>query len=81
MTTKMKNPYHELGDGFVSSVFAGNRGKIEGNQAGLHERLKQYAYYVTENAVEAGDALLANDLLDAAKRLDPERSSRVDRER
>lgn len=70
---KMKNPYCALGNAFVSSVVEGNRGKIEGNQAGLSDRLRQYSYYVTENSVEAGDALLANDLRDAAKRLNPDR--------
>lgn len=73
---KMDNPYYALGEAFVSSVLAGNRGKIEGNQIGLHDRLRRYAYYVQENAVEAGDALLVNDLLDAAKRLDPDRVQR-----
>jgi len=63
------NPYHVLGEAFVSSVIAGNLGKIEGNQIGLSDRLREYAYYVQENATEAGDALLVNDLLDAAKRL------------
>lgn len=70
---KMANPYYDLGDAFVSSVIAGNRGKMGGNQIGLHERLRRYAYFVQENAVEAGDALLVNDLLDAARRLDPDR--------
>lgn len=69
---KMEHPYHALGEAFVSSVLAGNRGKIEGKQIGLADRLRQYAYYVQENAVEAGDALLVNDLLDAARRLEPE---------
>ena len=69
--TKMANPYHTLGEAFVSSVVAGNRGRIEGKQEGLSDRLRQYAYYMQENAVEAGDALLVNDLLDAAKRLAP----------
>lgn len=70
---KMEHPYHALGEALVSSILAGNRGKVEGNQIGLSDRLRQMAYYVTENAVEAGDALFANDLLDAAKRLDPDR--------
>ena len=69
---KTENPYYTLGEAFVSSVVAGNRGKIEGKQEGLSDRLRQYAYYLTENMVEAGDGLLVNDLLDAAKRLDPE---------
>lgn len=68
---KMENPYYALGEAMVASILAGNRGKIEGNQIGLSERLRQMAFYVTENAVEAGDALFANDLLDAAKRLRP----------
>lgn len=67
---KMANPYYELGEAFVDSVVAGNTGKIEGKQIGLSDRLRRYAYYVQENAIEAGDALLVNDLLDAAKRLD-----------
>ena len=67
---KMENPYYTLGEAFVSSVVVGNRGKITGNQIGLSDRLRQYAYYITENAVEAGDALLANDLLDAARQLE-----------
>lgn len=69
---KMENPYHQLGEDLVSSILAGNHGKLTGNQIGLSDRLRQMAYYVTENAVEAGDALFANDLLDAARRLDPE---------
>jgi hypothetical protein len=70
--TRMENPYRTLGDAFVDSVVGGNRGKIEGKQEGLSDRLRQYAYYLTENMVEAGDALLVNDLLDAAKRLSPQ---------
>lgn len=66
---KMENPYYALGEAFVSSVVAGNRGKLTGNQVGLSDRLRQYSYY-TENAIEAGDALLANDLLDAARQLE-----------
>lgn len=73
---KMEHPYYALGEAMVSSILAGNRGKVEGNQTGLSDRLRQMAYYITENAVEAGDALFANDLLDAAKRLDPDRVSR-----
>lgn len=68
---KMENPYYTLGEAFVSSVVGGNRGRIEGKQEGLSDRLRQYAYYLTENMIEAGDALLVNDLLDAAKRLAP----------
>lgn len=71
---KMENPYYQLGEDLVSSIVAGNRGKLTGNQIGLSDRLRKMAYYVTENAVEAGDALFANDLLDAARRLDPERA-------
>lgn len=67
---KMENPYYTLGEAFVSSVLAGNRGKVTGNQIGLPDRLRKYAYYVTENATEAGDALLSNDLLDAARQLE-----------
>lgn len=69
---KMENPYHALGNAMVDSVLAGNLAKIEGKQIGLSDRLRQYAYYLTENMIEAGDGLLVNDLLDAAKRLDPE---------
>jgi hypothetical protein len=72
---KMENPYHTLGEAFVSSIVAGGTGKIQGKQEGLSERLRQYAYYMQENAVEAGDALLVNDLLDAAKRLTPTQTS------
>lgn len=68
--TKMENPYDKLGEAFVSTVVAGNRGKIEGRQIGLSDRLREYAYYRQENAVEAGDALLVNDLLDAARQLE-----------
>lgn len=70
MSDKMQNPYEMLGDALVDSVVAGNRGKLTGSQIGLSERLRQYAYYRQENAVEAGDALLVNDLLDAARQLD-----------
>lgn len=73
---KMKHPYHSLGEALVSSVLAGNRGKVEGNQIGLSDRLRQMAFYTTENAVEAGDALFANDLLDATKRLERSSQSR-----
>lgn len=75
---KMSNPYDDLGEAFVSSVVAGNRGKIEGRQLGLSERLRQYAYYRQENATEAGDALLVNDLLDATRQL--ELAARMERE-
>jgi hypothetical protein len=67
---KMENPYHVLGEAFVQSVLGGNRGKIAGNQVGLAKRLREYSYFVTENMVDAGDALLANDLLDAARFID-----------
>lgn len=66
----MQNPYTKLGDALVDSVVAGNPGKMTGNQIGLSDRLRQYAYYRQENAAEAGDALLVNDLLDAARRLE-----------
>jgi hypothetical protein len=69
---KMENPYHALGEAFVSSAVAGNRGKMTGNQIGLSDRLRQMAYYTQENATEAGDALLVNDLLDAARQLERE---------
>lgn len=68
--TRMQNPYDTLGDALVNSVVAGNPGKLTGNQIGLSERLRQYAFYRQENAVEAGDALLVNDLLDAARQLE-----------
>lgn len=67
---KMQNPYAVLGEAFVDSVVAGNTGKLPGSQIELSERLRQYAYYRQENAVEAGDALLVNDLLDAARQLE-----------
>lgn len=67
---KMQNPYDALGDALVVSVASGNPGKLTGNQIGLSERLRQYAYFRQENAVETGDALLVNDLLDAARRLE-----------
>lgn len=73
-----ENPYHKLGEAFVSSVVAGNRGKITGNQIGLSDRLREYAFYRQENAVEAGDALLVNDLLDAVRQL--ERNARLPQE-
>lgn len=66
---KLENPYHVLGEQFVQSVMGGNRGKITGNQEGVADRLRRYSYYVTENMVDAGDALLANDLLDVARNL------------
>lgn len=66
----MQNPYDALGDALVDSVAAGNRAKLTGNQIGLSERLRNYAYYRQENAAEAGDALLVNDLLDAARKID-----------
>lgn len=68
---KAVNPYSELGKAFVTSILAGNRGKIEDRQIGLSERLQKYAFYIQENAKEAGEALLVNDLLDAAERLRP----------
>lgn len=71
--TSMQNPYDVLGDALVDSIAAGNRGKLTGNQIGLSERLRQYAYFRQENAVEAGDALLVNDLLDAARQLERSR--------
>jgi hypothetical protein len=54
----------------ISSLLAGNPGKMTGNQIGLSDRLRSYAYYRQENATTAGDAQLVNDLLDAARQLD-----------
>lgn len=70
MPVTMDDPYTKLGTAFVGSIAVGNRGKITGNQIGLPDRLREYAYYRQENATEAGDALLVNDLLDAARQLD-----------
>jgi hypothetical protein len=65
----MPNPYETLGDAMINSVVAGSRGQIGGDPVGLPERLRQYAFYRQENASTAGDALLVNDLLNAAKLL------------
>lgn len=65
----MKNPYEALANAFVNSVVAGDRGKITGNQTGLGDRLREYAFYCQERAKETGDAFLVNDLLDAARQL------------
>lgn len=65
----MQNPYETLADGFIKNVIAGNRGTIGGEPMGLPDRLREYAYYRQENATEASDALLVNDLLTAAREL------------
>lgn len=70
MSVVAKNPYETLGNSFVESVVAGNTGKLTGRQAGLSDRLRSYAYFRQENATTAGDALLVNDLLDAARQLE-----------
>ena len=73
MTIIVQNPYEALGDALVDSIVTGNRGKVTGNHIGLSDRLRQYAYYRQQNAVEASDALLVNDLLDAARQLERRR--------
>lgn len=65
----MQNPYKSLGTAFVTQVVAGARTEVKSNVGTLSERLRQYAYYVTEQQKDAGDALLVMDLHDAAKEL------------
>ena len=66
---KKQNPYAILGTALVTTVTAGARAQIEANPADLPNRLQEYAFYRMENASDAGDALLVNDLLAAAKLL------------
>jgi len=65
----MDDPYEKLGAAMEQSVAAGNRGTIGGDPIGLPERLRQYAFFRQENASTTGDALLVNDLLEAANLL------------
>lgn len=66
--TKMENPYIEYSKEFVDRVASG--GIVMVRQPGVADRLRKYAYYLTENQKGAADALLIGDLWDAIKLLD-----------
>ena len=66
---KKQNPYAILGISLVTTAVSGARVTLEANPADLPNRLQEYAFYRMENASDAGDALLVNDLLAAAKLL------------
>lgn len=68
MTETMKqNPYKSLGTVFVTKVAAGAKSQVKSDVGTLSERLTQYAYYMTEQQKDAGDALFVMDLHDAVK--------------
>jgi hypothetical protein len=62
-----KNIYDELGALFVADVLSGDKAVKFAAEGFLADRLADYASYRMENAKTAGDALLVNDLLTAAK--------------
>jgi len=62
----MQNPYKDIGIAFVSGVAAGASAEVKSNVGLLSERLTNFAYYMTEQQQDAGDALLVMDLHDAA---------------
>jgi hypothetical protein len=66
---QMRNPYTDLGTAFVAGVVAGARSEVKSNVGSLSERLQNFAFYMTEQQKDAGDALLVMDLHDAAKAL------------
>lgn len=64
----MENPYHQAGKDFVGNVLGVGRQELPA--PGTAERLRRYAYYITENQKNAGDAMLVFDLHEAVKALE-----------
>lgn len=65
---KAANPYVQAGKDFVGNVLG--VGKQELPAPGAADRLRRYAYFMTENQKDAGDAMLVMDLWDAVKALE-----------
>lgn len=65
---KMENPYTEFGKATVDRIIDGERVEVT-NQPGTSERLRQFAYYMTENQNTPADAMLVMDLHTAADAL------------
>lgn len=63
-----ENPYIKAGIEFTAGVIGGERGQLPA--PGVADRLRQYAYYMTEQQKTAGDALLVMDLWDAIKAIE-----------
>lgn len=64
----MENPYIEFGKSTVDRIVGGERVEVT-KQPGLSERLRMFAYYMTENQKTPGDAMLVMDLHAAADAL------------
>lgn len=66
----MENPYIEHGKKFEAKILAGaDRVQVKADDGALSDRLQEYAFYMTEQAKESGDALLVMDLHDAVRAL------------
>ncbi len=63
----MANPYKAYGAAWTTGVIAGARSEVKSHVGTLSDRLRQFAYYMTEQQKDAGDALLVMDLHDAVK--------------
>ncbi len=62
-----ENPYTQAGKDFVGNVLGVGGQQLPAPNAA--ERLRRYAYYITENQKDAGDAMLVFDLHEAVKAL------------
>ncbi len=74
----MKNPYEAIAKAKVTGILAGARTAAVPNVGALHERIREYAFYMTENQKTPTDTMLVFDLQSAAKllkKLAPEKST------
>jgi hypothetical protein len=69
---KAENPYIQVGEDLISAALGVGRRQLPA--PGVADRLRQYAYYVTENQRNAGDAVLVFDLHEAVAALTKGRS-------
>lgn len=67
--TAMINPYKTIGAAWVNAAVAGARMEVKSNVGTLSERLQKFAFYMTEQQQDAGDALLVMDLHNAVMAL------------
>lgn len=63
--TRMVNPYEAIYRTKEAAILAGASTQMK-PVGPLHERLRDYAYYVQENATTGAEAMLVMDLLDAS---------------
>ncbi len=66
--TQAENPYIQVGKDFVGNVLGVGRQSLPA--PGAAERLRRYAYYLTENQQTAGDAMLVTDIWEAVKAIE-----------